>query len=1486
VQDEKGQLLTQIFHPIVQKWFDHKFGRPTPPQEQVWPRVAANESVLLAAPTGSGKTMAAFLVCIDRLVRQAVTGTLENSVQIVYVSPLRALSNDIQRNLEVPLEEIRAVAAEMGIDLPEIRAFVRTGDSSSADRAKILRNPPHILVTTPESLYLLVTSDKGRGILQSSTTVIVDEIHALARDKRGTHLVLSLERLDQLCGRRLQRIGLSATQRPLDQIANFLVGAQVDGQPRPCSIIDVGMMRDLDLGLITSPSDLTPVCSHDQWDEIYNLLVDQIQTHKSTVVFVNTRKLAERVTFRLTELLGESMVACHHGSLAKNTRHDAEQRLKRGELKAIVATASLELGIDIGFIESVCQIGSPRNIAAFLQRVGRSGHSLGLTPKGRLFPLTQDELIECMALIRAVRLGSLDTIIIPEAPADILIQQVIAAAASRQWHDQELFEVLKGAWPYRSLTRDQFDELLGIAAEGVAKNKKNGAYVYWDRINGTIKPRRSARIAALTSGGAIPDLAEYRVVTADGTFIGTLDEEFSIESSPGDVFLLGNNSWMIEYVRGGQVVVHDAGGSPPSVPFWQGEGLGRSFELSAEVSQLREEIASRIDSTAFEHKAERGEVILAEDEKRALVEANRWLSEAVNASSHQATQASRFIAAQLAATGVIPSAKQIVFERFFDETGGMQLVVHAPFGMRITKAWGLAMRKRYCRRFDFELQATANDNGFVLAMGPQDGFQLESMFQMINSGNARPLLQQALLQIPLFPVRWRWNLGRSLGMLRMNGGKKVPPHLQRFRAEDLLTAVFPQSTQCVEHIQGDIEFPSHPLIQQTLKDCLTEALDIDRFEGVLRGIESGEIKLAACDTREPSPFSYGLINAGPYAFLDDAPLEERRARAVQTRRSLTIETVRDLAMLDGQAIAVVREECRPTIRDPDELHDVLMQLGRLTASEFSEYESVFAALQQAGRAFRFAGINGQEIWAATERWPLLHAAYAGALHLPEVELPERLRAEVDPSAAAQELLKGRLEIIGPRTAAHLSEDLDLSQAVVEANLPVLESIGVAISGKFTPGADTIEWCDRRILSRIHRLTIEGLRQKIKPVEVSVFYRFLIHHQRVALDRRAESSEGLLDVIHQLQGLEVPIGAWENELLAIRTKNYQESVLDQLCYAGKVAWGRLRPVRDPHHNPLALATPERRTILHKSICMGLFVRSDRGFINDQPELKAEEFQGGREALRLVETLKDCGALFYDDLVKRSKLLRSQVEEGLRELVGRGWVVSDGFDGLRQLARAPTAGSSREMSRFSPSGRWTLVEGAIEQPDFEEQVRFWAWQLLQRYGVVFRDLLQREDFAPLWGVLSRFYRRLEAQGQVRGGRFVAGVSGEQFALPEAVDQLRTLRDQPEDSTWFVISAVDPLNLVGIITKDERVAAVRRNKIVIRGGKLFATYIEGELKFTEEVDPSFAEVVRRAVQLNGLVRQKDPFTQNGLSLPVLGARRSDRHQFFRKLQLVREE
>ncbi len=1430
--------MTTPFHPIIDAWFRGRYGEPTEPQRLGWPEIAAGRHTLIAAPTGSGKTMAAFLVCIDELLREALDGRLEDRATVLYISPLKALSNDIRRNLEGPLAEITEAAAKAGKILPPIRAVTRTGDTPAHERAKMLKQPPHILVTTPESLYLLLTSPSGRGMLSSVRTVIVDEIHALARDKRGSHLALSLERLEALCLEAPVRVGLSATQKPIDEIARFLVGARrVDAQGKPdCRIVDTGHRRALDLDIEVPKLPLSAVCSKEQWAELDDRLVELISTHRSTLVFVNTRRMAERVAHRLTEKLGEESVASHHGSLSKELRLDAEERLKTGKLKAIVATASLELGIDVGFIDLVCQLGSPRSIATFLQRVGRAGHRLGVIPKGRLFALTRDELLEGLALLRAIRQGRLDQVEMPQLPLDILEQQLVAEVAGREEaSEDELFELARGAWPFRALARPEFDRIISLASEGIARGRKDGAYLHRDAIHKRLKARKGARISALTSGGAIPETADYRVVTADErVFVGTVNEDFAIESLPGDVFILGNTSWRISHVRGGEVVVSDAQGAAATVPFWLGEAPGRTLELSREVSDLRE--------------------LLAEQAKKGQSAAVEWIKRECGVDGWAAEQAYAYVAAQLAAVGFVPTQKTVFFERFFDETGGMQLVVHSPFGARINRAWGLAMRKRFCRSFNFELQASADDNGVVLSLGVQHSFPLEQMFSLLKSEKAKDVLIQALLDAPMFQLRWRWNVTRALAVLRSRGGKKVPPPLQRFRADDLLTAVFPLQTACFEHRPPEVPIPDHPLVHQTVHDCLTEAMDVERWQGVLKDIEAGRIKLEARDTREPSPFSHAILNAQVYAFLDDAPLEERRARAVAVRRTLDPNDARDLAKLDPEAVARVREDAWPLVRNEDELHDVLMSAGAMPDAELDDWRDRFESLVAAGRAAKVEQAPGACLAFAAERLPVVRAAFPEGELTPAITLPAELDKPLEQAEADVALVRGRLDLVGPATSSDLAAALGLARSRVEAALATLELEGFALQGRYTEaswqeGAE-VEWCERRLLARIHRLTLDGARKRVQPVPVETYWRFLVEHHHLQAGSRREGRLGLYEAVGQLQGFEAAAAAWETDLLPGRVEKYQPEWLDTLSFSGELAWGRIRPPRKPaegeENEPSGAA-------LTRVAPIALTFRDDLPWL-----LSTERLEPGARALSSAAqavhaALAKQGALFFDDLAEVTQLLASDVRSALSELAALGLVTSDGFSALRGLvlAKAPPArsrsrwgGRSAPRAPRAPAGRWTLFPGRVTASKPDERRLAWAWQLLRRYGVLFRDLLAREAAAPSWWELVPVLRRLEARGEARGGRFVSGVAGEQYALPEAVEALR--RPREGELQLVVVSASDPLNLAGILGAGPRVPAMRGNRLLLRDGKPVGVFQGGEVSLADDLPAATKEQLARALRL----------------------------------------
>jgi ATP-dependent helicase Lhr and Lhr-like helicase len=1411
---------TSLFHPAVAVWFDRSFAAPTAAQAQAWPAIAADRHVLIAAPTGSGKTLAAFLSAIDGLVRQGVDGALKDETQVVYVSPLKALSNDIKRNLEVPLAGIRETLREQGLPEVDIRAWVRTGDTSSGERERMRRKPPHIVVTTPESLYILLGSESGRAMLATTRTVIVDEIHALAPNKRGSHLAISLERLDALCGRRLPRIGLSATQKPIEAIARFLVG-----ETEPCTVIDTGHRRARDLALELPDSPLEAVMSAEVWEQVYRRIAELIEAHRTTLIFVNTRRLAERVTRQLSDRIGEEHVTAHHGSLAKEARFDAEQRLKHGKLKALVATASLELGIDIGDVDLVCQIASPRSIASFLQRVGRSGHTVDGTPKGRLFPLSRDELVEAAALLDSVRRGELDQVVIPERPLDVVAQQIVAEVAAREWNEDELFALVRRASPYRALPREDFAAVVAMLAEGFSTRRgRRGALVHHDAVNHVLRGRRGARMTALTSGGTIPDNADYAVLLEpESQIIGSVNEDFAVESLAGDIFQLGNNSYRIIRVERGTVRVEDAHGQPPTIPFWLGEAPGRSTELSQAVSRLREEIAARLRDGAS------GEA------------ARAWLEIEVGLSSAAAAQLVDYLAAGNAALGCLPSLDTIVLERFFDAVGGMQLVIHSPYGSRVNRAWGLALRKRFCRKFNFELQAAATEDNIVLSLTTAHSFELSEVARYLNSASVREVLIQAMLDAPMFITRWRWVAGVSLALPRFRGGRKVPPQLARMDAEDLIGATFPDQIACAENLVGEREIPDHPLVRQTIADCLTEAMDIDGLERLLARIEQGDIRVVARDLTEPSPLALEVLSARPYAYLDDAPLEERRTQAVMNRRWLAPEAAAELGRLDPEAIARVQQEAWPDAANADELHDALLWLGVLSEAEADAgpgWRDWLAELAHDRRVARLQTSNAK-FWITAERLPQVQALWPDARLDPAIAAPEEYAERIwSHEEALVELVRGRLEGQGPVTQTALVDSFGLPATEIAAALAALEVEGFAFRGRFLP-VDEDQWCERRLLARIHRYTIKRLRAEIEPVAARDFLRFLLTWQRVADDARMEGPEAIEPVVEQLEGFAAPAAAWESEILPARLAGYEPEWLDDRCLAGRVTWRRLAP-RNGYANG-----GDRRAAPVRSTPIALLARRNAQYWSGRSP--ADEIPLSPRAQMVADAIRAHGASFFDELIGATGLLPSQLEEALAEVVALGVVNSDSFAGLRALLvpsgerrPGPNGRRRRRTVKFGmeDAGRWALARPGRVSPDptraDPEAVEHIARTLLARYGVVFWRLIEREaDWVPPWRDLLRAYRRLEARGDIRGGRFVAGFSGEQFALPEAIGMLREARRKQPSGALVSLSGADPLNLVGILTPGARLPALTGNRLLYRDGIPIATLAAGEVRFLETLD-----------------------------------------------------
>ncbi len=1523
------------FHPVIARWFEQRFGEPTSPQRLGWDAIRSGRHTLIAAPTGSGKTLAAFLEALDQLLREALTAPLPDETRVVYVSPLKALSSDIHLNLAEPRREIRRLAEEMGFGVPKITAAIRSGDTPAAERAAMLKTPPHILVTTPESLYLLLTAQRSREMLRTVRTVIVDEIHAVLESRRGAHLALSLERLDHVARAPVQRIGLSATVKPIEEVAEWLVGngeretgnGKRDAEARSPvtvsrspAVIDQGHRRTLDLALELPGSPLEAVMSAEVWQEVYARLTGLIQVHQTTLVFVNTRRLAERVSRHLAERLGEDVVTAHHGSLAKETRLDAEERLKAGKLKALVATASLELGIDIGHVDLVCQLGSPRRISTFLQRVGRSGHTVWGTPKGRLFPLTRDELVECTALLGEVGKGLLDRVVIRDKPLDVLAQQLVAEAACEDWPEERLFELVRGAHPYRDLQRSEFDDVVQMLAQGFATRRgRRAALIHHDAVNGRIRGRRGARLTAITSGGAIPDNADYRVVLEpEGTFLGTVNEDFAIESLAGDIFQLGNTSWRILRVQQGVVRVEDAHGQPPSIPFWLGEAPARSNELSLAVSELRRGIEQRLgDREAAidwvvsllggtppepeprpshperNHKrrpphpeplgcaqgrlregsnpadpsvASLPLVALGAGSRDEEPERRRDEDSSKDSAHVAAHQVVEYLAESHRLLGALPTHETFVAERFFDQSGGMQLVVHAPLGSRVNRAWGLALRKRFCRQFNFELQAAATEEALLLSLGPQHSFPLENVFRFLHPDTVENILIQALLDAPMFGTHWRWNATIALAVPRSRGSRRVPPPIQRMESEDLLAAAFPDAAACLENIPGDREVPDHPLVQQTIDDCVHEVMDLDRLTQVLRRIHDGGIRCIGRDLPEPSPLSAEILNAKPYAFLDDAPLEERRTQAVYTRRAFDPSSADDLGALDPAAVERVRDEAWPEVQNADELHDALLTSGFLTEVEgiigrdgvsWSGHWRELVESRRGVQVDRGAGVSA--LWVARERLPEIRAIYPDLPVGPISSATEPVTRET----AIRELLRGRVGISGPATSTALAAPLAVDEREVEAGLIALEAEGVVLRGRFTHQPDVqaapLEWCERRLLARIHRYTLNRLRAEIEPVSSADFMRFLFAWQRIDPEHRVAGVEGLAAVIAQLEGFEVPAGAWESDVLSSRCEEYDPALLDTLCLMGRVAWARLSP-------GTASAGPIRTTPI------ALLLREHS---NDwQADGETADYRLSSSAQTVKQILERRGALFFHELVAGSGLLPTQVEHALAELAGLGLVTSDSFAGLRALItpsskRKPLAGARRRHRTvpfgIESAGRWSLFGSAVETAPSEARgregdtavrsaedataispYRHTAWTLLRRYGVVFRRLLAREPNPPAWRDLLLVYRRLEARGEIRGGRFVAGMSGEQFALPEAVGQLRAIRRSERNGRLISVAAADPLNLTGIVTPGERTPAQGGNRILYRDGTPVAALDGGMIRSldasTEELTTEQAQVLVR--------------------------------------------
>ncbi len=1417
------------FHPVIREWFKGRFETPTEAQVLGWPAIARNRHTLISAPTGSGKTLAAFLLCLDRLLKSAIKGGLPDTAQVVYVSPLKALSNDIHRNLSIPLQEISGLAADKGLRIPDIRIAVRTGDTPAYERQARARKAPHIWITTPESLYILLTSISGRRGLTGVGTLILDEIHSVAANKRGSHLSLSVERLCALSEAPITRIGLSATINPIEEVARLLVGTSAidaDGTPN-CTIVNTGHRRSMDLEIEMPRDELGPIATLELWEETISRIANLVREHRTTLVFVNTRRLAERVSHQLSQKIGEENVVAHHGSLSRKTRLRAEERLKNAEVQVCVATSSLELGIDIGAVDLVCQIGSSRSIGVLMQRVGRSGHWLGGCPKGRLFPLTRDELVECAALIYGVRKGDLDRLDIPEWPLDILSQQIVAMCAAEEWRVEDLYRTICNAHPYRELPRQQFDRVVQMLSRGFSERLgRRSAYLHCDSVNGVLRGRRGARLAAITSGGAIADNADYDVIAEPAdTYVGSVNEEFAMESQAGEIFLLGNTSWRIRRIEKGKVRVEDAHGHAPNIPFWRGEAPERTPEVSQLVSEVREGIDQRVT-----------------DCDACL----QWLMHEVGLSAVAARQLRAYIQEGKRILGTVPLADNMIAERFFDESGGMQLVLHAPFGARINKALGLTLRARLQSSCGMEIQASATHDGINISLGSQHSFPLKDLCQFLRTENLDGALIPSVLESPVFRTRWHWTLARSLALLRFAGGRRVAAPIQRMRADDMLAAAFPAWIQNRQSsMTGDLSVPDHPLIFEALRDCLTDAMDHPGLKRLLRRIERQEVELQARDVAVPSVFAHQILNAMPYAFLDDAPFEERRARAVILRRALP-EDARELGQLNAEAVHSAAEDAWPAIGNPEELHDGLIGWILFPESELvrlpQEAGRWMESLIEAGRAFQVKR-NARRYWAAMESRSLVsRLADAPAQFTATIPYESRISPppiDEDPIVA---LVRGWVEVCGPVTVSGLAATLGFAAPDIGSALERLESEGLVLRGFFSDRGEE-EFCDRRILARIHRATIAHLRREIEPVSPATFLRFLFEWQHAAAASQLIGEQGVLETIDQLQGFETAAAAWEDEVLKLRVLDYEPAFLDNLCLGGEVIWGRWM------RRSTQAEIPSRRPGLTRSAPIGLGLREDVSWLLD--ETPADEVSLSLAARSILELLRKRGASFFHEIIAYIRHLPSEVEEALWQLVAAGLVTADSFTALRSLVSGEAKRTERSRRRRRPrrtrEGRWSLLEtGSVTA---EKKLELWAEQYIRRYGILCRELLVRESSAPPWRRLLGVLRRSEARGEIRGGRFIAGLYGEQFAMPEAVTSLRKLRREESENDYIRVSACDPLNLVGILTPGPRVPAALGNRILYRDGIPVAAVENGQIR-------SFpgAEEIKRS-KLERLLDERPP-------------------------------
>jgi len=1435
------------FHAPVREWFEAVFEAPTAPQSAGWPAISRGDSSLILAPTGTGKTLTAFLWCIDRLMFTPAPPQSERC-RVLYISPIKALAVDVERNLRAPLAGVSQIARRQGVAFHEPSIAIRTGDTPAAERAAFSRRPADILITTPESIYLMLTSN-ARETLRSVETVIIDEIHALVPGKRGSHLALSLERLEHLCGRKLQRIGLSATQRPLEEVARYLGGSTGthlrkslrstdDGHKRldealfddeqdshtavyrPVTIVDASAPKKLDLCIEVPLDDMKrlddielipsgPAAQGPKrtsiWTAIHPKLLEAVKAHRSTLIFVNSRRLAERIAGAVNELAGEVMVRAHHGSVAAAQRKDIEERLKMGVLKGIVATSSLELGIDMGAVDLVIQIEAPPSVASGMQRIGRSSHHVGGISSAIIYPKFRGDLVACAAIARAMNQGSVERVTYPRNPLDVLAQQIVATVAMDEWGCNDLYNLVCRAAPYADLPRSTFDGVLEMLAGSYPSDEfaELRPRITWDRVSGRITSREGAKKIAIANGGTIPDRGLFGVFLAGatrGARVGELDEEMVFESRTGDTIILGASAWRIEEISHDRVLVSPAPGEPGKMPFWHGDTAGRPPEFGRHVGEMTRELLQLPRPVAYTR--------LIEDHSLDRNAADNLL---------------RYLEDQIAATGAVPSDRDIVIERCRDELGDWRICVLSPFGSRVHAPWCMAVTSRLRSEKGLEVESMWSDDGFVIRLPdtPDQENSLEADWLLPSATELRDLVLRQLGSTSLFAARFREAAGRALLLPRRRPGARAPLWQQRKRAADLLSVA--------------ARFPSFPIILETYRECVRELLDLSSAAEVLREVERGTIRVTTVDSAKPSPYASALLFSyiANYIYEGDAPLAERRAQALAIDQSQLEEILGSTdfrELLDRAALDEVEAQLQCLDADyqakhADAVHDLLLKLGDLTKDEIAarsvspDVADRIADLVQARRALRLR-IAGEPRYVPVE----YAARYRDALGAP---LPPGLadvflEPAADPLAA---IVRRYARTHGPFTTADLTQRYGVPPDQTEEVLRALHGQSSLLEGEFRPGGTRREWCDADVLQKVRRKSLARLRREVVPAEQFVFARFLPRWQGASVPRKG--LDALLDAIEILQGVDVIASDLEREILPARVAGYQPADLDALLASGELVWMGREPLGDR----------DGRVLLYLAQALPVLAV-------ENPAANLSERASG-----ILKFLMQSGASFQATIHQAvGGGFPNQTTDAIWELVWAGLITNDTYRPIRGLLFPAERERLRSSAGYQPpgspgfslrmrarrageglgEGRWSAIRQRIaEKPTPSEWSAANAQQLLARYGLVMREAASGEGLPGGWAAIYPALRTLEESGRIRRGMFIAGLGAAQFATPSAVDMLRSLRNDPAQPEAVHLAASDPANPYGSLlpwlenTTDHTLSRAAGANVILVNGRLGAFF-----------------------------------------------------------------